>query len=106
MIPIGVDKPNMYEVINKLQTLGSAKQVAQFFEANRIKGRQNASSYCPVANYVRQQTGAGAVAVNCLSVAAMSFAGNGGFVLMEASSPVSRFIQTFDQGMYPQLVME
>lgn len=104
MIPVVVDKPNLYEVINKLQTLGSSKQVAQFFEANEVKGQLNRTSTCPVARYVRAQTAPELVMVNSLAVAVVD--GNvTDQVRIDSGSPVSRFVQDFDRGMYPELIV-
>lgn len=87
------------EVIASLNAL-SEYGIYKLFVEEGVKGRRHATCYCPVANYVRAETGAfvqmGLYTLNDLeSIAPRSY---------EVGQSVSDFIASFDQGEYDDLL--
>lgn len=107
---ISNDRPTVAEVVDKLAALGSGQQIAQFFEERGIVGSMGWSDTCPVANYIRRETGrwvqAGIFTVSSPGVFAVE---EGAFTLdvkdqVALPEPIMDFIVDFDRGKYPRLV--
>lgn len=95
------------EVVAKLQTYGSADQLAAFFEEQGVVGERSFSLSCPVANYVRRQIPNAVVGVSGLCVTATTIGPNPRhrvqIVELSFGDPVTEFINRFDAGHYPAL---
>ena len=95
-------------IFDKLTALGGPDEIAQFLQAEQITG-DHSLSHCPVAQYVRRETGV-VVAVARANwydpvVAAVTFAAgvDDQPVAHPLSEPVSRFVVRHDSYMYPLL---
>jgi hypothetical protein len=90
--------PTVAEVIDKLQALGSANQIAQFLSGEGITGVRTLLNSCPIANYLKRETGAEKVRVNGF------WAENEERLTMyRDGTPIPAFIARFDAGLYPEL---
>lgn len=103
MASINSEHPTVAEVVAKLTTKGSADQIAAFFEAEKVTGTPCASFDCPVATYIRGQTGAEIRATPTSIQAAWSRTGTGNHVELNGVGPVAEFMSRFDAGDYPEL---
>lgn len=94
------------EVIDKLQALGSAGQIAQFLEDQGITGRVKEAESCPVANYIARQTGCADALVDHLFITyGCDTASNVNQIswVEIAGTPVGEFVADFDHGLFPKL---
>jgi hypothetical protein len=94
------------EVIDKLQALGSAAQIADFFAAEGITGQLKEAERCPVANYIARETGCADTLVDHLFV---TYGSDTAKTVNQISwveiggTPVGEFVADFDHGRYPKL---
>lgn len=49
--------PTVPEVVDKLVALGSGEAIALFLESEGITGLPGRPMWCPIANYIRRETG-------------------------------------------------
>lgn len=115
-------RPSIQEVADKLAAIGSPEQIAHFFETEGIKGYKGEADHCPVANYVRRETGlkdvcAGrsGILVDLLSVDSTHLVDSTPLTERvdfydrmtgedsEAYRPISEFIRAFDGSAYPAI---
>jgi hypothetical protein len=80
--------------VDKLQTQGSADDVALFLENEQVVGLAGQAFECPVARYINRETG------RHVGVSAASIDN----IFLEETSAVSRFVRAFDAGRYPELI--
>lgn len=99
--PLNDHRPTVTEVVAKLQTYGSADQLAAFFEQEGVCGNRDLASSCPVANYTRSQIGARVIASQSYVLADSD---GSDFVDLDPGTAVPEFITKFDRGEYPALV--
>ena len=90
------------DCIEKLQTLGSSGQIADFLIREQIRGTPGQSFNCAVAQYLKRETGLEKPSVS--TGWAHRHGHPGTIVPIEDYSPLQRFIQDFDLGLYPELV--
>jgi hypothetical protein len=94
------------DVVAKLQALGSVRQIVDFFRAEGITGCAKASERCPVANYIRRETGCEDASVDHYSIAydcdRASTLDEIGWVSIY-DTPVGNFVAGFDLGLFPEL---
>lgn len=95
MIP---DRPTVTEVVRKLETLGSPDQIALFFKQEQVFGRPCVAFECPVANYVKRETG------EMTSVSGWSVTSGDVRVEFPWESAISDFVARFDGFGYPDLI--
>lgn len=103
------DKPTAAEVVDKLITIGSAEQIALFFEEQGIKGEVASSSSCAIAEYVKLATGEGLVhsfwgQVTVCDPIEGSSAGTTRERVSHESVLLDNFMAKFDNGCYPNLI--
>lgn len=90
-----------------LGTLGDTEQaVAKTLVAKNIKGRVGLTEHCPIANWLRAETGCEHVEVDVgdvyLRYNRPGLFGNG--FIAHPSGAVDDFIDQFDSGMHPDLI--
>lgn len=96
------------EVLDKLQTLGSADHIALFFRRRKVLGNPGAAYTCPVAHYLTTEaSGDVLVMVSCYVITV--YRGGSGeeiavYSLDDENDPVSEFVTRFDNGGYSELV--
>lgn len=94
-------KPTVVDVVNKLVALGSADQIALFFEGEEIVGEPTFTDACPVANYVRRETGRRVLA----SWSGIYAFGHADRLEVEFGfEPIGAFMRKFDSLSYPALI--
>ena len=91
-------KPTVVELVGKLEALGSGRQIADFFQREGVRGFRDDGVSCPVARYLRYETGSWDV----LACAVFVQLGHGAIYLRD-DSPITEFIVNFDAGAYPAL---
>lgn len=94
------DRPTVTEVVAKLNTYGSADQLAAFFEQEGVTGERAEAHHCPVALYVKGQNG-GEASVWRGGVSSLQRPDDR--VHLDHDCPLSQFIGNFDAGDYPAL---
>jgi hypothetical protein len=92
--------PTLADVVDKLQTLGSADQIAAFFAQEGVTGSVRRVRSCPVAAYVKRETGL--VEVLATRGFVVDWHTQDGVPCRD--TPVSDFIARFDDGAYDELV--
>lgn len=98
---VGRDVP---EVVDKLQVLGSAERIADFFAAEGVTGVRGRVFACPIATYLHRETRRRRMAsVTCHWVHAE---GDEDSNIRIWDTPVGEFVANFDAGDYPQLEKE
>ncbi len=102
MIDNAAVKPTLSDVVDKLETLGSSRQIADFLEQQGILGVRGNAYSCAVAQYVERETGI-MVGVNIIRIAPVTAVSDDEMVSL-LGSPLSDFIAHFDAGNYPELV--
>lgn len=85
-------------VLDKLGALGSYQAVAQFLHEEGVRGRQKSATACPVANYVRRETG---LAISIHPEWFFSYRDQDRHPVPES---VGDFIHCFDLGQFPSLM--
>jgi len=70
--------------------------IAEFLEANHVRGRRNNVAYCVLANYLKREIGAEAVEVHCKRT---EIAGK----TIQNPFSVRMFLKLFDAGLFPTL---
>lgn len=93
------DRPTLTEVIDKLQTYGTANQLAAFFEEQGVCGVRGKTTACPIARHVGAVVGA-PVSVSAYYVMAKT---EGYDEVMIGETMLTDFISAFDRGEYPAL---
>lgn len=86
-----------------LGTLGTtADAIADRLRADGITGRVGNTGCCPVANWLKRETGCEDVTAGLTRVFV------GGYLApeVETPEPISVFMEWFDDGVYPDLVEE
>lgn len=110
MKPPTTDRPTVADVVNKLRTQGSSDQIAVLFEAEQVRGVRKRASLCPVANYIRRETGQDVRAHPLMITVITDGRGKhlrfAPIVSVGPRDPVGQFMARFDEGDYPELVVE
>lgn len=84
---------------DKLAQFETAEQIRQYFVAEGYKGVTCSESHCPIASFLRDQTG------EDISVAPVLIM-RGGIVNVELNTAaMQEFILNFDDEMYPELII-
>lgn len=93
--------PHPIDLVLQLGDLGSADAIAALLRSRGIKGTPQFPCHCPIANYIRKESGC-RVAVTCNVKVDL---GNHG---LEIKSPDSilEFIARFDDLQFPDLIDE
>jgi hypothetical protein len=90
-------------LVDKLNGKG-VEGIRDFFVANGIKGMRMRACKCPVANYLRNETGVSIVSVGTRFIHAPDVVGIPVDILTPTN--VGNFIFQFDQGAFPELDVE
>jgi hypothetical protein len=93
--------PTVVEVIDKLAAVGSSVQIAMHLRQQQCVGAAGASLSCPVARYVRRETGE---SVQIGGVVYLRPGVVGAEVVGFLPDPIRDFIEDFDGGRYPDLI--
>lgn len=107
-------KQKFTELIDKLASEGGPDAIALFLQSQGVKGLVGDGFHCPLATYLKRETGACEVGVGqsgaylysetaaepCTS--AVSFIVDGEQV--EKYAPISNFVDAFDGKKYPHLI--
>lgn len=96
------DHPTIPELVDKLQTFGSSRQIAQFFVQENITGVTAQSFKCAVAEYLTRETGKPAQV--SFAWAKEKYDSVSDPVMIADYSPLQDFIREFDRGEYPELI--
>lgn len=101
-------RPTVAQVVRKLETLGSADHIALFFESEHIVGVPSWAQDCPVARYVRRQTGHARIRAVPAYIETRGADGETveKILLDRATSSLAEFMLRFDSGAYPALFQE
>lgn len=94
-------KPTLTHVVDKLHTLGSADQIALFFQQQGVTGLPSSARFCPVAEHISRETGSYWVLVSRFTVTDCQVLGQS---MALDDGPVADFVYRFDRGLYPELV--
>jgi len=93
--------PTVVEVLDKLAVLGGSAQIAIHLQEQQCVGETGASLSCPVARYIRRETGE---SVQVGGVVYLRPGVVGAEVVGFLPDPIRDFIEDFDGGRYPDLV--
>lgn len=85
-------------VLEKLGALGSSRAIAKFLEEEGVSGKLKGATSCPIANYVRRETGVS------IAVSAELWAGHPDAERRPVPRWVGEFVARFDDGAFPALV--
>lgn len=92
------------EAVKALSKLGrSEASVVRTLKELGIKGESSVSS-CPIAQYLKQATGCGYVSVNRYSILVGDSCHSEEYDYIETRIPLAKFIDSFDDSKYPELV--
>jgi hypothetical protein len=92
-------------VVAELEALEHPDRIADFLEAQNIKGEPMSADFCPVAVYVMHKADR-SVAVCPESVAAFHIHDGeteAPMIVLPETSPLREFVNLFDGGHYPAL---
>lgn len=81
----------------------TADGIAAYFAEQGITGQRNHNYCCPVANYVKRTTAVEDPAVEPGLVE--GFGGEGEELVCETPAAVKEFVERFDKGAWPELVV-
>jgi hypothetical protein len=93
--------PTVPEIIDKLRSLGSPRQIADFLASQGVVGERLVAGACPLANYLHRE------AHEPVSVGALSI-GVGWPPIAQPDTYIigtalQGFVREFDAGRYPEL---
>lgn len=89
---------NFAEVMDELN---SVESVARLLREQNVKGVRNESCECPVAVYLKRETGAARADVNTDDCGVTW--SDGTFEIIDNTFSVSDFVTLFDRGFFPNL---
>lgn len=110
---LDTSRPTVSEVLAKLVTHGSPRQIADYLTQQGVLGIRQSSNMCIIAEYLRQTTGASSVQVapGCSCCPPGEQGGtvrargeDGLFEVVALPEPLNELAHRFDRGNYPKLV--
>jgi hypothetical protein len=93
--------PTVPEVVDKLQALGSPRQIADFFASEGVLGWPGMRTACPLANYLRRETDVAIAVGTTYITVVMSWPPDR---IDTTETPIQDFVMGFDFGQYPELI--
>lgn len=84
-----------------MDELNSVENVGKFLADQGVKGRRREACECPVAVYLKRETGAARTDVTTEECSVTWW--DGSFELIDNAHPVTDFVKWFDRGYYPHM---